>query len=164
MMGAGKSSVGKLLARRLGLVFLDSDREIEKASAMSVSDFFATYGEPAFRDGERQVIARLLSGPPCVLSTGGGAFMNEATRVLIKEKGLSVWLKAEHAVLLERVSRVDTRPLLRNGDPATILRNLMTQREPLYAQADLTLHSDDRPLDITVERLIELVEQAIEAH
>jgi shikimate kinase len=155
MMGAGKSSVGRLLASRLGLPFTDSDAEIEKAAGMSVSQIFEQLGEPAFRDGERKVIARLLDGPPIVLSTGGGAFMNEETRALIKAKGTSVWLKAELPVLLERVLRVDTRPLLKKGDPETILRDLCALREPVYAGADLTVLSDARPLETTVDRAIE---------
>ncbi len=155
MMGAGKSSVGKLLASRLGLPFTDSDTEIEKAAGMSVSQIFEQLGEPAFRDGERKVIARLLDGPPIVLSTGGGAFMNDETRAVIKAKGISVWLKAELPVLLERVLRVDTRPLLKKGDPETILRDLCAVREPVYAQADLTVLSDARPLETTVDRAIE---------
>lgn len=154
MMGAGKTSLGKRLAHRLDIPFVDSDHEIEAAAGMTVSQIFESLGEPAFRDGERKVIARLLSGPPLVLSTGGGAFMNDETRKLIKEKALSLWLKADFSVLLERVSRTNDRPLLKKGDPATILRNLMDARNPIYAQADLTVLSDESPLEVTLDRVI----------
>lgn len=157
MMGAGKSSVGRLLATRLDIPFVDSDQEIEAAANMSVAEIFKQLGEPAFRDGERKVIARLLENGPQVLSTGGGAFMNDSTRELIKEKALSLWLKADFDVLFERVSRTNNRPLLQKGDPAEILRNLLKLREPIYAQADLTLISDRRPLDITVQRILDLL-------
>lgn len=155
MPGAGKSSVGRRLASRLDCPFADSDQEIEKAAGMTIPQIFETYGEPAFRDGERKVIARLLGGEPKVLSTGGGAFMNEQTRALIKQEALSVWIQASFDTLFERVSRTDDRPLLRRGDPATILRELMRTREPVYAQADITVLSDESPLDVTATRIMD---------
>ncbi len=154
MPGAGKSSVGRRLGALLGVPFVDSDQEIEKAAGMTIPQIFETYGEPAFRDGERKVIARLLDGEPKVLSTGGGAFMNEETRKLIKDKALSLWIKAPFDVLFERVSRTDDRPLLRKGDPATILRDLMRTREPVYEQADLTVQSDASPIDVMSQRIL----------
>ncbi len=159
MMGAGKTSVGRRLAARLGLRFTDSDDEIVAAVGMSVPDIFEKLGEPAFRENERNVMARLLDEKPRVISTGGGAFMNEATRRLIKEKGTSIWLKAEIDVLLERVARDDNRPLLKKGDPAVILRDLLAVREPVYALADLTVISDRSPLEKTVRRVIEALKE-----
>lgn len=158
MPGAGKSTIGKKLAQRLGAPFADADLEIERAAGMAVSDIFAKLGEPAFREGERKVIARLLSGAPLVLSTGGGAFMNEETRGLIEKQALSLWLKVDFDILLARVQRSGERPLLKKGDPATILRDLRTQREPVYARADLVVQTDDRPADDTVARVLEAVQ------
>ena len=155
MPGAGKSTVGRKLAANLGLGFCDSDHEVEAAAGMSIPQIFEKLGEQAFRDGERKVIARLLRGPKQVLSTGGGAFMNEATREIIKKEGISIWLKADFEVLLERTSRTNDRPLLLKGDPALILRSLMSQREPVYALADLTVASDDVPIENTTQRVIE---------
>lgn len=157
MPGAGKSSVGRKLANRLNVPFKDSDDEVERAASMRVTDIFADLGEAAFRDGERRVIARLLSGPPCVLSTGGGAFMNEATRALIKKEAISLWLKADFDVLFERVSRTNDRPLLQRGDPETILRQMMKAREPVYAEADLTFRSENLPLDETVDNVVDFL-------
>lgn len=155
MPGSGKSTVGKKLAAKLNLEFVDSDQEVETAAGMSISRIFETLGEAAFRDGERKVIARLLREPCRVLSTGGGAFMNEETRSLIKKDGLSIWLKADFDVLLERTSRSNDRPLLKKGDPATILRDLMTTREPVYALADLTVLSDNVPIETTTQSVID---------
>lgn len=155
MMGSGKSTIGRRLASKLGLAFVDSDQEVEAAAGMTVSQIFERLGEPAFRDGERKVIARLLSGPRLVLSTGGGAFMNEATRALIKNEAVSIWLQADLDVLVDRTSRSDDRPLLKKGDPATILRDLMAVREPVYAQADLTVRSEDRPVDATTDCVLQ---------
>ncbi|MDR3420500.1 MAG: shikimate kinase [Xanthobacteraceae bacterium] len=144
MMGVGKSSVGRRLAARLGIPFVDADTEIEKAAGMSVADIFARHGEADFRGGEARVIARLLEGGPQVLATGGGAFMNTKTREAIRAKGVSIWLKAEFEVLLRRISkRRNERPLLATDDPAETLRSLLAEREPTYAQADLTVHSSD---------------------
>jgi len=154
MPGSGKSTIGRKLATRLGIPFTDSDHEVEAAAGMSVSQIFEKLGEPAFRDGERKVIARLLGGPQLVLSTGGGAFMNETTRALIKQQAVSIWLKAEIDVLLERTSRTNDRPLLAKGDPLTILQNLKAIREPVYAQANLTVTSEDLPIDETTERVL----------
>ena len=138
MMGAGKSSIGRRLAARLSTPFRDADGEIETAAGCSVSEIFERYGEAAFRDGERRVIARLLGEPPHVLATGGGAFMDPETRARLKEKAVSVWIKAPVELLLQRVQRRDTRPLLRNGDPKETLMRLLAQREPVYAEADIT--------------------------
>ena len=154
LMGAGKSSVGRRLAKRLGLSFFDADQEIEKAADSSIEDIFARYGEAAFRDGERRVIARLLDGPPHVLATGGGAFMDPVTRAAIRAKGISVWLRADLEVLLERVMRRDHRPLLKQGAPREILQNLMAERDPVYAQADLTVTSGQGPHEDVVEQIV----------
>jgi shikimate kinase len=142
MMGVGKSSVGRRLAGRLSIPFIDADTEIEKAASMSIAEIFARHGEPYFRSGEARVIARLLEGGPQVLATGGGAFMSADTRALIKVKGISIWLHAEFDVLLRRTSkRRSDRPLLQTDDPAETLRRLLAEREPTYALADLTVQS-----------------------
>ncbi len=154
LMGAGKSSVGKRLAARLGLPFFDADTEIEKAAGASIPDIFAEHGETAFRDGERRVIARLLEQSPIVLATGGGAFMNEETRARIRERALSVWLKAELDVLVRRCARRSNRPLLLQGDPRSVLAGLMAQRYPVYAEADITVLTGDGPHEGVVERII----------
>ena len=154
MMGAGKSSIGRRLAARLSTPFRDADGEIETAAGCSVSEIFERYGEAAFRDGERRVIARLLGEPPHVLATGGGAFMDPETRARLKEKAVSVWIKAPVALLLQRVQRRDTRPLLRNGDPKETLMRLLAQREPVYAEADITFESEDAPHHVAVDRII----------
>ncbi len=155
MMGAGKTVIGRQLAARLGLPFVDSDAEIEAAAGMTIAQFFERYGEPAFREGEQRVLARLLAGPRCVLSTGGGAFINEETRALIKAGAVSVWIKADLETLVRRTEHRDDRPLLLGGDLRQRLADLLAQREPVYAQADMVLISDDRPLDDTVEQLLE---------
>lgn len=155
LMGAGKTTIGRKLARALDLPFRDADREIERASGLSIVDLFAVHGEAEFRRGERAVIARLLTGEPRhVLATGGGAFMDPETRELVREKGFSVWLKAELDVLVRRVSRRRTRPLLLASDPAEVLAGLMARRHPVYAGADLTIDSGDEPQDQVVERLL----------
>lgn len=155
MMGAGKSSVGKRLARRLALPFADADTEIEQAAGMTIPEIFAHRGEPAFRDGEKKVIARLLENGPMVLATGGGAFMNEETREAIARHGVSVWLKADLDLLLRRVRRRDDRPLLRNEDPAGTLARLIDLRYPTYAQAAITVVSHDVPQDAMVEVVVD---------
>jgi len=145
LMGAGKTTVGRRLADALNMPFKDADHEIEDAAGLSVSEIFEKYGEDDFRDGERKVIARLIEGEPCVLATGGGAFMNDETRALIKAKAVSVWLKAELELLLERVLRRDTRPLLKTGDPRDILGRLMDERYPVYGEADVVVESGEGP-------------------
>jgi shikimate kinase len=155
MMGVGKSSIGRRLATRLGIPFVDADAEIEKAAGMSISDIFARHGEADFRSGEARVIARLLDAGPQVLATGGGAFMNEATRATIKIKGVSVWLAAEFDVLLRRIAkRKNERPMLQTDDPAATLRQLIALREPTYALADLTVQSREVPHDAIVSEII----------
>ncbi len=154
MMGAGKTSVGKRLARAVGVPFRDADREIEEAAGCTVNEIFERLGEPAFREGERKVISRLLGYPPHVLATGGGAFIDPETRAGIKEKAISVWLKADLDLLLERVSRKDTRPLLRNTEPRAALEKLLREREPIYAQADITVMSDAGPHETVVNRIL----------
>jgi len=153
-MGAGKSSVGRRLAKRLGLPFIDADDAIEEAVGCSIPEIFEIYGEEAFRDGERRVIARLLAGPPQVLATGGGAFMDPRTRAEIKQYAVSVWLKAELETLVERTGRRDDRPLLKQGNPREILKRLLAERNPVYAEADVTVDSGSDGLDETVERLL----------
>ncbi len=156
MMGVGKSSIGRRLGSRLGVPFVDADTEIERAAGMSIADIFARHGEAAFRSGEARVIARLLNGGPQVLATGGGAVMNEATRALIKERGVSIWLSAELDLLLRRISkRKAERPMLQTDDPAATLRDLLTTRQPIYAQADITVQSRDVPHDAIVTEIIE---------
>ncbi len=154
LMGAGKTSVGRRLASALGVPFFDADEEIEKAAGQNVEDIFADYGEAAFRDGERKVIERLLAGPSGVLATGGGAFMDGQTRALIRDKGLSIWLHADLAVLMERVSRRDTRPLLRQPDPRNIMKTLMAKRYPIYAEADIRVESGVSSHTHAVEQII----------
>ncbi len=158
LMGAGKSCVGKRLAASLGLPFVDADREIEEAAGCSISDYFAAHGEKTFRDGERRVIQRLLGNPIHVLATGGGAFMDASTRALIKDKAISVWLKAELDQLLKRIGRRNDRPLLQNVDPRAKLAELIDQRYPVYAEADLTVESADGPPDVTVQRVLRAIE------
>lgn len=153
LMGAGKSSVGRRLAARLGLPFVDADTEIELAAGCSIKEIFERLGEPAFRDGERRVVLRLLEGPTCVLATGGGAFMDSDTRRLIAEKGISVWLRADLELLVKRTAGRDHRPLLKNGAPREILERLVAERYPVYAEADISVDSLDQPLEATVERV-----------
>ena len=142
LMGAGKSTIGKRLSSALKIPFIDADQEIASAAGCSISDLFEIYGETIFRDLEQRVMLRLLSDKPCVIATGGGAFMNQAVRATIREKAISVWLKAEIDVLLERVSRRDTRPLLKSGDRRAILSRLIDERYPVYAEADIIIDSN----------------------
>jgi shikimate kinase len=153
MMGAGKSSIGRRLAGRLGVAFADADNEIEVAARMTVPDIFSTYGEAYFRAGETRVIARLLDGGPQVLATGGGAFMNPDTRAAIGAHGVSVWLKAEFDVLMRRIKRRQDRPLMKTEDPGETLRALMAERYPVYAQADITIQSREVPHDKIVDEI-----------
>jgi shikimate kinase len=154
MMGAGKSSIGRRLAGRLGIPFADADNEIEVAHRMTIADIFSTYGEAYFRSGETRVIARLLEGGPQVLATGGGAFMNADTRGAISAHGVSVWLKAELDVLMRRIKRRQDRPLLKTEDPAETLRGLMAERYPVYAQADITIQSREVPHEKIVDEIV----------
>jgi shikimate kinase len=155
MMGVGKSSVGRRLAARLGIPFVDADTEIEKAAGMSIADIFSYHGEADFRSGEARVIARLLEGGPQVLATGGGAFMDSKTRAVIQAKGVSVWLKAEFDVLLRRIGkRKNERPLLQTADPAETLRALLAEREPIYGEADLTVQSREVAHDAIVSDIL----------
>ena len=154
LMGAGKSSVGRRLAKRLGLTFNDADQEIEKSADCTIDEFFERHGEAAFRTGERKVIARLLDGPPHVLATGGGAFMDPEIRAAIREHGISVWLRADLDILLERVTRRGNRPLLKRGNPREIIAKLMAERDPVYAMADLTVKSVQGPHEEIVERIV----------
>ncbi|HUG61362.1 MAG TPA: shikimate kinase [Methylomirabilota bacterium] len=154
MMGAGKSSVGKRLASRLGLHFVDADHAIEEAANQTIPEIFAEHGEPYFRDGERRVIIRLLREGRQVLATGGGAYVNDETRRAIAEAGLSVWLKADPGLLFERVKRRSNRPLLQTPDPEGALRRLVTERYPIYALADVTIVSRDVPHEVVVEDVL----------
>lgn len=155
LMGAGKSCVGRRLAARLGMSFLDSDVEFEAASGGTISDYFARFGEAAFREGERKVIARLLDGDPVVLATGGGAFVDPTTRARIKETGTSVWIRADLDLLLKRTVGRDHRPLLKQGDPREILGRLMEARYPIYAEADIIVESTDEVPEATVIRVMQ---------
>jgi shikimate kinase len=155
MMGAGKSTIGRRLAARLRLPFLDADIEIEAAASMSIPDIFATHGEPYFRDGEARVIARLLDNGPAVIATGGGAFMREETRNRIRDKAVSIWLKADADVIMKRVKRRADRPLLQTEDPAATVSRLLEAREPVYQSADLTIWSRDVPHDRIVDECLD---------
>ena len=155
MMGAGKSTIGRRLAARLKLPFLDADTEIEAAAGMSIPDIFETHGEPHFRDGEARVIARLLDGGPVVLATGGGAFMREETRSRIRSKAVSIWLKADADIIMKRVKRRADRPLLQTVDPAATVGRLIEEREPVYQRADITIWSRDVPHEKIVDECIE---------
>jgi shikimate kinase len=154
MMGAGKSSIGRKLATRLNLPFVDADTEIERAAGMSIPDIFERHGEPSFRAGEARVIARLLDGGPQVLATGGGAFMNPETRTAIRAMGISVWLKAEYDVLIKRIKRRGDRPMLNTSDPAETLRQLLDERDPVYAEADVLVHSRDVPHETIIAEIL----------
>lgn len=158
LMGAGKTSVGRLLAKRLDLEFIDADDEIEQAAQCSIEQIFESHGEAEFRDGERRVIARLLTGPTHVLATGGGAFMRKETRDAIRGRGISVWLRADLDLLLRRVSRRKNRPLLRNENPRQTLEKLIEERYPVYAEADIVVDSGDRPPGTIVDTVIESIE------
>ena len=155
LMGAGKSAIGKRLAQRLGLPFVDADEEIERAAGCSVAEFFERFGETEFREGERRVIERLLDGPMHVLSTGGGAYMNGRTRTLMRDKAITVWLRADLDVLFDRVKRRGHRPLLQQGDPKDVLLRLMDERYPVYAEADITVESTAQPAERTTEQVID---------
>lgn len=155
LMGAGKTTVGRRLAQRLKLPFVDADIEIESAAGMTITDIFDRFGEEYFRAGERRVIARLFDGAPKVIATGGGAFMNESTRALILDQAIAIWLDAEPAVLADRVKRRDSRPLLRDKDPMETLTDLAKVRNPFYALAPIRVKSVVAPHDTTVDAILE---------
>ncbi|WCT75453.1 shikimate kinase [Sphingomonas naphthae] len=156
MMGVGKSTVGKRLAARLRLPFVDADHEIERAAGCSITEMFARHGEAQFRDGERRVVARLIDGRPRVIATGGGAFINDETRALIMARATAVWLNADIEVLVERVGRRDgSRPLLKDKDPRVVLRELAAVRDPIYAQAHIHIRSQPLPHDAAVDAILE---------
>lgn len=163
LMGAGKTAIGKLCAKTLGLPFLDSDHEIETASRLTVPELFELYGEPEFRALEQRVIQRLLSEGPQVLSTGGGAFMNAETRRLAKAHGVTVWLKADLDTLMARVIKKQNRPLLKNADPRGVMQALMDARYPVYAEADLTIVSRDEPRETIAREVIEALTAWLDA-
>jgi shikimate kinase len=154
LMGCGKSSIGRRLAAALSLPFIDADDEIERAALKTIPEIFADHGEAYFREGERKVIKRLLDSGPQVLATGGGAFMNDETRAAIKAAGISVWLRADLDVLMRRVAKRDNRPLLKTSDPTAVMKNLMEQRYPVYAEADITIDSRDTTHDVIVNEII----------
>lgn len=154
MMGVGKSSIGRKLADRLRMPFVDADDEIEAAAGMPIAEIFEKFGEPYFRDGERRVIARLIGEQPQVIATGGGAFINDETRALILEKTCSIWLDADIRVLVDRVSRRNHRPLLIGKDPYQVLSELGAVRSPIYAQADIHIRSDSHPHSHTVNMIL----------
>jgi len=162
LMGAGKSTVGRRLAQTLQLPFRDADHEIEAAAGMTIPEIFAIHGEDHFRDGERRVIARLLQEGPIVLATGGGAFMNDETRLRIAEHGVSLWLKADLDVLMRRVRKRTTRPLLQNPDPEGTMRRLMEIRYPVYATADITIDSHEAPHDRVVADIVKALGEWLE--
>jgi len=154
LMGAGKTSIGRRLAQRLGLPFIDADAEIEAAAGTSIEEIFLRHGEAAFRDGERRVIARLLDTPAHVLATGGGAFMDPSTRALLRARAVTIWLRADLDIMLARLGRRNNRPLLKDGDPRTVLETLIAERYPVYAEADITVDSVDGPPEATLERVL----------
>ena len=154
LMGVGKTCIGRRLAQRLDIPFVDADKEIEEAAGCSIPDIFERHGEKYFREGERRVILRLLDNPVHVLSTGGGAFMDPQTRAAIRERAISLWLRADLDLMLRRVSRRNDRPLLQVADPRAKLQELIDQRYPVYADADITVDSMDGPPDATLERVM----------
>ncbi len=158
MMASGKTSIGKLLAMRLGIPFVDADHEIETAAHMSIPEIFARHGEADFRSGERRVIARLLREGPRVLATGGGAFMSDVTRQAIAERAISVWLKADAETIFRRARRRSNRPLLQTDDPEATIRRMIETRYPIYGEADITIMSEDGPHDATVDKVIEALD------
>jgi shikimate kinase len=158
LMGAGKTSIGRRLARALDAPFADADQEIVTAAGISIPDIFALYGEPRFRDLERRVVARLLDQPPMVLALGGGAYVDPATRALVKERGVSLWLRANLDTLLARTMRKKgARPLLSQGEPREVLARLMSERYPIYAEADHTIETHVEPHEAVVERILGIV-------
>jgi shikimate kinase len=154
LMGVGKTSIGRRLAKRLACPFIDADAEIEAAAGATIEEIFQRHGETAFREGERRVIARLLDNAPHVLATGGGAFMDPSTRLLIRERAISVWLRAGLDLMLARVARRNNRPLLKAGDPRAVLERLITERYPIYGEADVVVDSIDGPPEATVDQVM----------
>lgn len=154
LMGVGKSSIGRRLALALELPFRDADSEVEAAAGRTISEIFEDYGEQAFREGERKVIGRLMDEGPHVLATGGGAFVNDETRALIRERAISVWLKADLELLARRIGRKDTRPLVRGKDPLEVLRDLAEVRYPIYGQADILVETGDTPHHEAVDAVL----------
>lgn len=163
LMGAGKTTVGRRLAHALNLPFADADAEIVSAAGQSVDAIFAKHGECEFRRGERQVIGRLLTGPVHVLATGGGAFIDPRTRALMKERAISIWLKAPLDVLMKRVSKRDDRPLLKEDDPRAVMQRLMDERYPIYAEADLTIETSAGPHNVAVALVIDALREYLGA-
>lgn len=161
MMGVGKSTIGRKLASLLHLPFTDADEEIEEAAQMSISEIFERFGEEYFRDGERRVLARLVGDRPAVIATGGGAFCNDDTRAMILESAIAIWLDCDLDTLVERVSRKDTRPLLRDGDPREILTRLKEEREAAYAEAPIHVMSAGGPHLETVQRILKGIDQCL---
>ncbi|WP_157217869.1 shikimate kinase [Flavisphingomonas formosensis] len=160
LMGAGKSTIGRRLATRLHMPFVDADHEIEAAAGMTITEIFERFGEAHFRDGERRVIGRLIDGVPKVIATGGGAFMQEETRALILERATAVWLDADLDVLADRVRRREGRPLLKDKDPRAVLAELARVRNPVYALAPVRVSSQPLPHDATVDAIIKALEEA----
>ena len=169
IMGAGKSTVGKILADRLGMRFIDADQEIERAAGCTITDFFEKYGEVEFRKGEERVISRILAGEPCVLAIGGGAFMSESTRLLIKKIATSVWLRVSFEILAKRLEKRSDRPLLQTADPQQTLKALIKKRYPIYNDADFIVDVENDGVDITVSKVVECLgdycysEQSVES-
>ena len=163
LMGAGKSSVGRHLAKHFGVKFMDADDEISAAAGCSIAEIFEVFGEAAFRDGEQRVISRLLDGGPQVLATGGGAFMSPQIRAKVREKGISVWLRADLDLLVRRTAKRGGRPLLEGDDPRAILAKLMDERYPVYAKADIAVDTFDESPEATVKRIIEILYPLLES-
>lgn len=155
LMGAGKTTLGRRLAKHLDLPFKDADHEIEAAAGMDVAEFFATFGEDKFRDGEEKVISRLLDNGPQILATGGGAYMRQATRDNIKNKGISIWLRGDLELLMNRIALRQTRPLLQVDNPKEVMQKLIDERYPVYAAADITIDTIDAPHNVMIEKLLE---------
>lgn len=155
LMGAGKTTLGRRLSKHLNLPFKDADHEIEAAAGMDVAEFFATFGEQKFREGEEKVIARLLDDGPQILATGGGAYMSEPTRQNIKQKGISIWLRGDLELLMERIALRQTRPLLQVENPKEVMQKLIDERYPIYAEAEITIDTIDAPHNVMIDRLLD---------